>query len=116
MLMGRLSANWACEAKTDAKNSRYDLRMNRPVIGLEMDAATDDKHVTRCMLRINYLKAVIDAGGLPLLIPPEPALAQDYLAMCQGLILTGGDDPRTEPYDQPTHPRARPIEPIRQAM
>jgi putative glutamine amidotransferase len=88
----------------------------RPVIGLETDFVTDSRQIERCTLRWSYCQAVIDAGGLPLMLPPEPQLAQAYVAQCDGVILTGGDDPRTEAFGEPTHARARPIEARRQAF
>jgi putative glutamine amidotransferase len=33
---------------------------------------------------------------------------------CDGFVLTGGDDPRTEPFGEPTHPQACLIHPLRQ--
>jgi len=88
----------------------------RPVIGLETDFVTDSRQIERCTLRWSYCQAVIDAGGLPVILPPEPQLARAYIAQCDGVILTGGDDPRTEAFGEPTHPQARPIEARRQAF
>ena len=31
-------------------------------------------------------------------------------------MFIGGDDPRTEPFGEPTHPKATPVEPERQAF
>lgn len=90
--------------------------MNAPLIGIDTDLTTDDKGVERCTLRSNYVKAIIEAGGVPLLLPTEPTLASTYVKACDGILLTGGDDPRTEPFGEPTHPRARPIEARRQAF
>ena len=41
-------------------------------------------------LRANYCAAVVEAGGLPLLLPHEPDLAEAYVAGLDGLIVTGG--------------------------
>jgi putative glutamine amidotransferase len=35
--------------------------------------------------------------------------------MCDALVLTGGDDPLTEPFGAPTHPEACRVDPARQA-
>lgn len=90
--------------------------MNLPLIGLDTDLVTDDAGVERCTLRTNYIQAILEAGGLPVLLPCEPSLAKHYASVCDGILLTGGDDPRTEDFGQPTHPNARPIENKRQAF
>lgn len=94
----------------------HEFNARRPVIGLEADVTVDGSQIERCSLRWNYCQAVIDAGGLPLILPPDPALAQAYLDQCDGVILTGGDDPRMEAFGQPTHACATTIEPRRQAF
>ena len=83
----------------------------KPVIGLTADADAE-----RCMLRRPYLDAVGRAGGVPVVLPPVPDEAAALLACCDGVILTGGDDPRMEGFGEPTHPSATPIDPDRQAF
>ena len=41
-------------------------------------------------LRENYCAAVLRAGGLPVLLPHEPAAAEAYLDGLDGLVVTGG--------------------------
>lgn len=41
-------------------------------------------------LRQNYCDAVVKAGGLPVALPHEPALTEQYLEQLDGLIVTGG--------------------------
>jgi putative glutamine amidotransferase len=41
-------------------------------------------------LRRNYLDAVAAAGGLPVAVPHDAALAEDYLARLDALVVTGG--------------------------
>lgn len=91
-------------------------RCSLPIIGLETDVETDAKGVERAMLRTRYIHAIVAAGGLPLLLPPVPSLARELVSACDGVILTGGDDPKTEAYGQPTHAKARPISNTRQAF
>ncbi len=61
--------------------------MTRPRIGLTLDAADGDG---RYQLPRAYVEAVVAAGGLPLLLPHQPALAAAYLAGLDGLVVTGG--------------------------
>lgn len=91
-------------------------RPDRPWIGISVNSESNAKGESRYDLAPAYASAVTEAGGLPLLLPHEPALAEHYLDLCDGLILTGGDDPVTEAFGEPTHPRARPIAPRRQAF
>lgn len=64
----------------------------RPLIGLTLDGepAGGWSRYPWYALRQNYFAAVIAAGGLPVALPHEPALAADYLNRLDGLIVTGG--------------------------
>lgn len=89
--------------------------MSRPVVGITPDVHLHDgRERATCML--TYVDAVIRAGGTPLLLAPSVETAADQLAACDAVVLTGGDDPRTEAYGQPTHPNATPLNPRRQAF
>ncbi len=80
-----------------------------PIIGITCDLADG-----RARVRTTYAEAVARAGGVPLLLPPIPALAQAHAAMCDALVLTGGDDPIMEGFGVPTHPEAVRVDPVRQ--
>src|SRR5690606_27638505 len=41
-------------------------------------------------LRENYCAAITKAGGVPLCLPHEVELAEHYLALLSGLVVTGG--------------------------
>lgn len=63
--------------------------------------------------RINdaYVRSVLGAGALPVLIPvvaDRSALAE-LLALCDGLILTGGGDLSPSLYGQAPHPKTGPV-------
>ena len=64
----------------------------RPVIGLTLDAepAGGWSKLPWYALRQNYFSAVIAAGGLPVALPHVPELADDYLGLIDGLLVTGG--------------------------
>jgi putative glutamine amidotransferase len=53
---------------------------------------------------------------VPVLLPHESALIERYVAMCDGLILTGGSDPNTAAFGEAVHPKARVMDPQRQAF
>lgn len=63
-----------------------------------------------------YIAAVVTAGGVPLILPHEAAFAGQYADLCDGFVLTGGDDCNTEPFGQPPHPKACLIPPERQTF
>ena len=70
----------------------------------------------RYEVRCAYAAAVVAAGGVPVMLPHEVELADDYVERCDGLLLTGGGDPTTEAFGEPTHPLADRIDPRRQAF
>ncbi len=53
---------------------------------------------------------------MPFILPHKPEFAEAYADRCDAIVLTGGDDPATEGYGVPTDPRARLIDPARQAF
>jgi len=66
--------------------------MKRPVIGITADAEDPQEppRVASYFLRQNYADAITKAGGVPLVLPHEPELAEDYLSRIDGLVITGG--------------------------
>lgn len=65
----------------------------RPLIGITLDheEAGGYSKFPWYALRENYCSAVIDAGGLPVPLPHDPALADSYLDRLDGLLITGGN-------------------------
>lgn len=87
-----------------------------PIIGI---TCLVDEPNTR--IRRAYADAVFNAGGLPVLLPvPRPSdreqAIHNYLDLCHGFVLTGGFDPVTERYGEPTDPRVKQEHPDRQAF
>jgi putative glutamine amidotransferase len=62
------------------------------MIGLTLDSEAPGGYAKLpwYALRENYCAAVIRAGGLPVLLPHEPAAAEAYLDALDGLVVTGG--------------------------
>jgi putative glutamine amidotransferase len=86
----------------------------RPRIGITVDNRDNCAASGRYESTIAYSRGIAEAGGLPMLLPHEPTRAADYVRWCDGLILTGGVDPRTEAFGEPTDVRARPMDETRQ--
>jgi putative glutamine amidotransferase len=63
-----------------------------PTIGITLDAEEPGGYskLPWYALRRNYASAVAAAGGLPMLLPHEPALADAFLDRIDALIVTGG--------------------------
>ncbi len=66
---------------------------SRPLIGITLDWEEQGGYskLPWYALRENYADMVARAGGLPLMLPHEPELSEDYLERIDGLIVTGGD-------------------------
>lgn len=61
--------------------------MSRPRIGLTLDVDAEGRY----QLKRAYADAVLAAGGLPVLIAHgDASVAGAYLALCDGLVITGG--------------------------
>ncbi|MCX5660201.1 MAG: gamma-glutamyl-gamma-aminobutyrate hydrolase family protein [Planctomycetota bacterium] len=88
--------------------------MQRPLIGITVDNKNDSATSNRYESSIHYSRGIALAGGLPLLLPQEPALAEEYVALCDGILLTGGSDPRMERFGKAMHPEAKPVDAGRQ--
>jgi putative glutamine amidotransferase len=84
---------------------------HRPAIGITADAEGD-----RYQLRRTFVAAVVRAGAAPLILPCAEASIEDYLGLCDGFILSSGDDPDTRRWGVDLHPEAKPIDPERQAF
>lgn len=65
----------------------------KPIIGLCTSYEKTDKE-DRIFINHAYLEAVRHFGGIPLVIPGEAQEDEQavLLSMCQGLVMTGGDD------------------------
>lgn len=67
-------------------------RRGPPVVGLTLDHEPPGGYSNQpwYAIRENYLSAVSRAGGLPIALPHEPERAAEYLALIDGLLITGG--------------------------
>jgi len=64
----------------------------QPKIGLTLDAEPPGGYskLPWYAIRANYCDAIVRAGGLPILLPHEAELADAYLEVLDGLVVTGG--------------------------
>jgi putative glutamine amidotransferase len=87
------------------------MNASPPIIGITTDVDGD-----RFRLARSYVDLIAAAGGLPIVLPCRVDAVPAYVALCDGFVLSGGDDPDTRAWDEPVHPQARLIHPSRQAF
>ncbi len=66
-------------------------QMTQPLIGISMSREEKSDIPARDWVRRTYIVAIIEAGGIPVLLPNEPS-SSELLRQCHGLLLTGGGD------------------------
>jgi len=86
--------------------------LDGPLVGITCDLTAEG----RPQVRSEYARAVLAAGGTPVLLAPEPILAPVYAARLDAFVLTGGDDPIMEAFGEATDARVTPVHPMRQAF
>ncbi len=66
--------------------------MKKPIIGITLDSEDPGAYSNMpwYALRQNYADVVTQSGGLPIALPHEPDLAEHYLNLLDGLVVTGG--------------------------
>src|SRR5690242_21349132 len=93
----------------------------RPVIGLtsyRQRAQTGVWDVQASFLPAVYIDAVTNAGGIAVLLPPQPVEggnAADVVAGLDGVIITGGGDVAPERYGAERHEKTDPANELRDA-
>jgi len=87
--------------------------MTRPVIGITMDYG--DKP-NRYVLVSDYATSIERAGGLPWPLPfrSDLSLIPQFVDRLDGIVFSGGDDLDPTLYGEVRHPKAEPIDPVRQ--
>ncbi len=90
--------------------------MTRPRIAITGVNRTWDGQV-RSGVNANYVRSVLVAGGLPVIIVPDlsPDEAVDLFGNCDGLLLTGGEDVGPNHYGAAPHPKLGGVDPRRDA-
>ncbi|MFS0574684.1 gamma-glutamyl-gamma-aminobutyrate hydrolase family protein [Sporosarcina sp. 179-K 3D1 HS] len=82
----------------------------KPVIGLTSNMNADGKHE----IDPEYMAAIVQAGGLPIIIPADIEADVGQMAeLLDGLLLTGGKDINPMYYEEEPHPRLGEVSPVR---
>jgi len=56
------------------------------------------------LVPLAYVRAIEEAGGRPLLVPPSEHGVEETVAALDGILFSGGSDLDPELYSQPAHP------------
>lgn len=80
------------------------MRKSRPVIGIS-SSVTIHNGLPSVHLHQKYVSAVIDAGGLPIIIPiGDKEMEEEWASLCDGILLSGGEDVDPQSYDHEPDP------------
>lgn len=88
----------------------------RPLIGITCHNAEGEPDPGIYQSRYAYAQRVAEAGGLPVILPQEVSLVDDYVARLDGFVLSGGDDIDVRAFGEELHPKADVMNPRRQAF
>lgn len=83
---------------------------DKPVIGLTASFKND-----KVQLNYEYLEAIMENGGTPLILAPtdDEAIIEQYISMIDAVVLTGGRDIPPDAYGQKKHPTTIEMDPHR---
>ena len=88
----------------------------RPIVGITSyaeEARWGVWELPAALIPLSYVRAVENAGGRALLVPPSPDGVEETLDALDGLILSGGADLDPESYGAETHPETNGTRPER---
>ena len=85
----------------------------KPLIGIGSDVAKRQGERDRAFAFTTYTEAIRRAGGIPVVIPPQPENADEIIEELDGLVLAGGDDCDPSAYGEARHPTTEPGDPRR---
>jgi putative glutamine amidotransferase len=81
--------------------------LSRPVVGITtyvIDARWGYWNLEAALIPFDYVKAVEQAGGRPMLVPPSSDGVEETLDALDAVVFTGGSDLDPELYGEPAHP------------
>jgi putative glutamine amidotransferase len=90
---------------------------SKPVIGISAGPASERLAyglIERYRITADYAKAVLEAGGVPIVIPPQDDNDSELLELVDGVILSGGADLDPALYgDADRHPQTYDVHELR---
>ena len=90
----------------------------KPIIGITTNSTTNNFGQPLVLLQQSYVRAIMQAGGIPLLIPS--LIADDgwdaLYARLDGILFSGGGDIGLEHNPGEAHPRIDDVDPLRDSV
>lgn len=90
----------------------------KPLIGITTYSSTNSHGQPTVILQQSYIKAILQAGGVPVLIPS--AIAEDgwdaAYSRLDGILFSGGGDISLEHFAGDPHPRIDEVDPARDSV
>lgn len=83
--------------------------MSKPIIGIGADIHTEEGKRDRVFAYLTYCEAVRRAGGIPVVIAPQPENAADLVEKLDGLLLAGGEDTDPAVYGEERSPKVEEV-------
>lgn len=81
-----------------------------PIIGITSSFVRKTLNSEGVYVHHDYHRAILAAGGVPVILPPAPLhVIPSYLSMCDGFILSGGEDVHPMHYGQSPHEKLGPV-------
>ncbi len=89
--------------------------MKKPLIGIGSDVGAPTPGAReRAFGFLSYVDSITRAGGMPVIIPPQPENAAALIAALDGLVLAGGADCDPAAYGEERHCSVTPMDARRQ--
>ncbi|MFZ5819750.1 MAG: gamma-glutamyl-gamma-aminobutyrate hydrolase family protein [Chloroflexota bacterium] len=90
----------------------------QPLIGITTNQSKNEDDLPSVMVLQSYARAVLQAGGAPVLIPSMLAEAgwESLYARLDGILLSGGADLEPDLFDGQPHPRVYGVDPLRDSV
>jgi putative glutamine amidotransferase len=86
----------------------------KPIIGITGAYVKHKDNMEGVYVHHDYHKSVAANGGIPIILPYiNPEISLETLALCDGIILSGGEDVDPKFYSQDPHPEIGPTIPER---
>jgi putative glutamine amidotransferase len=77
----------------------------KPIIGITGAYVKHSEHMEGVYVHHDYHKSVAANGGIPIVLPfINPEITLETLALCDGIILSGGEDVDPQFFGQDPHP------------
>lgn len=87
----------------------------KPIIGIGCDVQSPEGKREQAFAYLTYTEAVRRAGGIAVLIPPQPENADQLVEELDGVLLAGGFDCDPSLYGEESHSSVEPMDARRQS-